>query len=206
MFQNIKARSENMFTYENHLGGDLFSSETGLDWDELYCEQCGDSDRFLGEYDDPYTFFQDFKEEYDILFLMDFIEENFDHTEQSKRVFLVCQDKESQKIFVCFSPENYKFGEYQKISSCFCLDEKFEDEIASSLTPWVNEVFDTKRLYKNDQNVLYLATVEKDEYDTDGAASYMNDGWYGYIDIENYNPLPEETWIKEVLSKDIGGS
>lgn len=32
-----------MYIYENHLGG-LYASDYALDDDDLYCEQCGNSD------------------------------------------------------------------------------------------------------------------------------------------------------------------
>ena len=36
-----------MYIYENHLGG-LYTSDEYLDYDDLYCEQCGDSDWLIG--------------------------------------------------------------------------------------------------------------------------------------------------------------
>ena len=36
-----------MYIYENHMGG-LYTSDTFLDYDDLYCEQCGDSDWLVG--------------------------------------------------------------------------------------------------------------------------------------------------------------
>ena len=36
-----------MYIYESHLGG-LYTSIYELDYDELYCEQCGDSDWLIG--------------------------------------------------------------------------------------------------------------------------------------------------------------
>lgn len=36
-----------MYIYESHLSG-LYASEMYLDYDELYCEQCGDSDWLIG--------------------------------------------------------------------------------------------------------------------------------------------------------------
>lgn len=36
-----------MYIYESHLGG-LYTSDRYLDFDELYCEQCGDSDWLVG--------------------------------------------------------------------------------------------------------------------------------------------------------------
>lgn len=37
-----------MFIYEGHMGG-FFTSDHQLSFDEIYCEQCGDSDDFIGE-------------------------------------------------------------------------------------------------------------------------------------------------------------
>ena len=36
-----------MWIYEGHLGS-LYASDTYLDYDDLYCEQCGDSDLCIG--------------------------------------------------------------------------------------------------------------------------------------------------------------
>ena len=38
------------YLYEGHMGG-LYTSDYYIDPDELYCEQCGDSDWLLGEYE-----------------------------------------------------------------------------------------------------------------------------------------------------------
>lgn len=40
-----------MYLYESHLGG-YYSSPEYLTDDELYCEECGDSDYIVGEYDE----------------------------------------------------------------------------------------------------------------------------------------------------------
>lgn len=36
-----------MYIYESHLGA-LYTSDIELDFDELYCEQCGDYDSLIG--------------------------------------------------------------------------------------------------------------------------------------------------------------
>lgn len=36
-----------MYIYEHHMGG-LYTSDSVLDYDETYCEQCGDSDWLVG--------------------------------------------------------------------------------------------------------------------------------------------------------------
>ena len=37
-----------MYIYESHLGGNLYTSYCELDYEELYCEQCGDHDWIVG--------------------------------------------------------------------------------------------------------------------------------------------------------------
>ena len=39
-----------MYLYESHMGG-LYTSENELDYEYLYCEQCGDNDWLIGEYE-----------------------------------------------------------------------------------------------------------------------------------------------------------
>lgn len=39
------------YIYESHLGG-LYESDEQLEYEELYCEECGDSDWELGYYED----------------------------------------------------------------------------------------------------------------------------------------------------------
>ena len=36
-----------MYIYEGHLGG-LYTSEEPIEYEDLYCEECGDSDNLLG--------------------------------------------------------------------------------------------------------------------------------------------------------------
>ena len=40
-----------MYWYISHLGGGLFSSTYRIKDDDLYCEQCGDYDEYLGKFD-----------------------------------------------------------------------------------------------------------------------------------------------------------
>lgn len=37
-----------VYVYESHLGGGLYTSFEPLEYDELYCESCGDSDTDYG--------------------------------------------------------------------------------------------------------------------------------------------------------------
>ncbi|MCM1334186.1 MAG: hypothetical protein NC084_04110 [Bacteroides sp.] len=37
-----------MYIYESHIDGSLYAVERELSHDELYCDQCGDSDSMIG--------------------------------------------------------------------------------------------------------------------------------------------------------------
>ena len=40
-----------MYYYIDHLYGTLYASSCDLDYDDLYCEECGDSDTYLGYFE-----------------------------------------------------------------------------------------------------------------------------------------------------------
>ena len=37
-----------MYIYEDHLSGGLYASDDELDYEQLHCEQCGDTDWLIG--------------------------------------------------------------------------------------------------------------------------------------------------------------
>ena len=53
------------YLYNSHLGG-LYTSDEELDYDYLYCEQCGDSDELIGSFSTIQDFWNLIKEECDI--------------------------------------------------------------------------------------------------------------------------------------------
>ena len=46
----IRRRASNVFIRKSH-GGGLYVSDEDLEYDFLYCETCGDSDRWMGEFE-----------------------------------------------------------------------------------------------------------------------------------------------------------
>lgn len=54
-----------VYIYENHLGG-LYVETEEIDYDNLYCEQCGDSDSLLFESNDIYEIAEFLKDKTDI--------------------------------------------------------------------------------------------------------------------------------------------
>lgn len=53
-----------MYLYQNHLGG-LYCSDDFLSLEETYCEQCGDYDWYLGNYDSAIKVLKDLANEID---------------------------------------------------------------------------------------------------------------------------------------------
>ncbi len=48
------------YIYENHVSGNYYCSDKELDYDELYCEECGDSDGYVGSIDTEHVSVNDF--------------------------------------------------------------------------------------------------------------------------------------------------
>lgn len=53
------------YLYESHLGG-LYTSDEELDYDDLYCSQCGDSDWLIGTFETIKDFWELVKDGCDI--------------------------------------------------------------------------------------------------------------------------------------------
>ena len=127
-----------MYIYESHIGG-YYASDEEYDYDELYCETCGDSDRLLGEFDenDPYAFWECLTGDEDDLVLedldpylstidfMDFMEENFkfDHPTY---VYSIMWDKSHKHVVA---------DTRKAIPRCLCYKTGFADDLADMLTP-----------------------------------------------------------------------
>ena len=60
-----RMRIKMKYLYNSHLGG-LYTSDEELDYDYLYCEQCGDSDELIGSFSTIQDFWNLIKEECDI--------------------------------------------------------------------------------------------------------------------------------------------
>jgi len=66
-----------MYIYENHLGG-LYATEDLLDYENLHCETCGDSDTLLGKANTREEFLSMIDiEGWNEKYLKEFLDENF---------------------------------------------------------------------------------------------------------------------------------
>ena len=74
-----------MYIYESHMGG-LYTSDEPLDYEDLYCEECGDSDQLIGYAETKEDTWNLFKDDTDIDgfggwdydYVQEFINENWD--------------------------------------------------------------------------------------------------------------------------------
>lgn len=67
-----------MYIYENHMGG-LYCSDSWISPDSLYCEICGDYDRYIGRANNKTEFFKLInKDEWNPGYIEEFVAEYFD--------------------------------------------------------------------------------------------------------------------------------
>lgn len=73
-----------MYIYESHMGG-LYTDEDYLDYDTLYCEECGDCDWYIGQAETQEEAWDLLKDDtdidgsggYDLEYITTFIKTNF---------------------------------------------------------------------------------------------------------------------------------
>lgn len=78
-----------MYIYKNHLGG-LYIDENYLDYEDLYCEECGDSDWCIGQAETKEEAWELLKDETDINgpgsfeyeYVQNFIDINFEEEQK----------------------------------------------------------------------------------------------------------------------------
>lgn len=207
-----------MYVYESHMGG-LFTSDEPLEWNDLYCEECGDSDQEIGfvpdgdlnalwdlirpahlcclgcEKDDyckeECNLVEHSHLDYDLRYCMQFLSE---HTNRQDRVYLVCRNASNGRIFVKFTGKGKDFGEKCVLPSSFCLNDVLEEKVVATLIPVYFEVKQTPKrvatkVLKNGRISVWECVVEPDE-------DYASEGisWY-------YN----DGWYgwKDILSEKI---
>lgn len=62
-----------MYIYENCMG-ELYTSDEPLDYEDLYCEQCGDSDSLIGYADTKKEAWDLLKDEWSHEYIQEFID------------------------------------------------------------------------------------------------------------------------------------
>ena len=160
-----------MYIYESHLGG-FYSSEYPLEFDDLYCEECGDSDREIGEFSSAEELWDyikphdlacldcdkayhcenecelvdsDIPYSYDILYTMDFLKKEFDV--EKRYVYLICEDKETKQIYTHFCEEK-EWGDYHSLPNSFSLNEELDRKIAFSLISHIERLIEKPAFIK----------------------------------------------------------
>lgn len=67
-----------LYIYESHLGSELYSSDEELEWDQLYCEQCGDYDWLVGEVETRKEAYELLRGAYDEEYIAEFLNKCFE--------------------------------------------------------------------------------------------------------------------------------
>lgn len=123
-----------MYIWESHMGG-LYTTEYDQDYDDLYCEQCGDSDWYIGRADTAEEVWRllcgDSEDSeqgllYNLVYIMQFIAENF-NLENPTYVYLIGTREDREEVF-CKYLKNKTV-----IPHSFCVDQKYADRIAEQM-------------------------------------------------------------------------
>lgn len=211
-----------LYIYENHLGG-LFCSERELDFDEIYCEDCGDSDTLIGCADTAetawnllrsYTYIEENNEDYEntgdysLNYILNFISSNFP-LNNPHYVYLLGKHKENDNyILVNFKQYGIKFGEKHAIPVKISPFEEYVQSIAYGLTGLMDghpvNLTEIKTIKKKNKTIHIFSCLEEpdEEFpnkDWKDMASYKGESWYGYIEKGKIKLVDNQSFLKEFL-------
>ena len=181
-----------MFFYQNHLGSGVFSSSCELDWDELYCEECGDSDRFLGEADTAEELIQILlSEEYSIPDISSIVEENFG---TAYEVCVILKNHSNDMVYLNFQPKRCKFGQKQEYIQYPCIGEEYLKDTALELLEKIdvpeieeNSLKEIQRQTKNGKIFVVFECYSNISEFPEGASYGLNNGWWGWLSPKDEN-------------------
>jgi len=115
-----------MYYYESHMGG-IYTTEEELDYDSLYCDECGDSDWYIGNFNTFEDFLTYYADEinyygcggYDLQYLINDLSPTFDY---DKALQIVKENKKGVMI------DKYKFIDEMMETLCpeHCVDCPFD--------------------------------------------------------------------------------
>lgn len=205
-----------LYIYENHLGG-LFCSGRELDFEEIYCEDCGDSDTLIGCADtaetawqllQPYTENNNDDCNYSLNYVLDFISLNF-HLKNPHYIYLLGKHKDNDNyILVNFKPHGFEFGEKHAVPVKISPFEEYVQSMAYGLTGLMDghpvNLAEVKTIKKNDKTIHIFSCIEEpdEEFsnsDFKAIASYKWESWYGYIEKEKIKLIDNQSFLKEFL-------
>ena len=205
-----------LYIYENHLGG-LFCSDRELDFDEIYCEDCGDSDNLIGCADTAETAWQllhHYTENnnddcnYSLNYVLDFISSNF-HLDNPHYIYLFGKHKDNDNyILVNFKPHGFKFGEKHAVQVRISPFEEYVQSMACGLTGLMDghpvNLTEVKTIKENNKTIHIFSCIEEpdEEFSNNhfkAIASYKWESWYGYIEKEKIKLIDNQSFLKEFL-------
>ena len=188
-----------MYFYESHLGG-IYSSSSELDWEDLYCEECGDSDYYVGEADTAEELYSLLSNNgsYDSLYINEIVSSEFGSPYE---ICIILKNHINNMIYANFKPSGCKFGEKTELIQYPCLKEEDARNTAYEILRMVDvEAIDysslkeIKRISKGNKTYIVFQCFSDITEFSEGASYGLNNGWWGW-----HLPTEEDKEIKEVL-------
>lgn len=214
-----------MYIYQGHLGG-LYASDEPLEYDALYCEECGDSDQLVGKAETAQEAFdlltQNIQDDckncekygkchkepvlceytggYAFPYIMNFIAGEFPES-VSMHVFVLARGKDNTTMVNCH-PQGHEWGEHA-VPSAPCIFPKYADEMALSCCGAMEEpdpesLKKLAEVEKDGKTYVVYEILENGRYEKD-AAWYAGNGWYGYLPKSDISLINDEKWLGEYL-------
>lgn len=185
----------------------LLKDKTDI-FDSSVCENC--------EHKEDYDYCDNECESYEhsggfsLKYVMEFLFEEFKTDKKPHYIYLIPKHKDGDKeyLYVNVQPKGYKFGDRHSFLSTVSLFEEFVPKLASELCIFLNsEKEDTFKKIKTvelkDKFVhIFICEEESEIYETEdwnNKASYQDEDWYGYINLENLKVIDEEKEILEYI-------
>lgn len=154
-----------MFIYESHMSG-LFTSDYPIDYEQLYCETCGDQDWEIGEFDSAIDFLKYFANEisvegtgeYDLDYVLSILD--FDDCPDYITALQIVEKERIEdfilrNIFFIYKGEGRDFltyianYEWFKDENCYIIYLNVLKEAQQFIIPF-RELYDLERIYKNE--------------------------------------------------------
>lgn len=220
------------YIYRSHMGG-IYVANEKLSGKQLYCEDCGDSDEYLGcatndkeawKILEPLTCYGDNNGGFLLLYIMNFIEEYF-FSEDGMYIHLNAYTVDRNNNMYRFT----RSDDVEELPISYCPFEELKEYVIKALFNYVGYFSDMlymigsefKGFSELNKSVLgykvligtYIVHIKDREDDLEltsgiefNKAVYINDGYYGFIGedaLEHDEYVKVGPFVRYVLEKGI---
>lgn len=192
-----------LYIYEDHTGG-IYGSDHDLSWWELYCEECYDSDTFIGEYDRSdhsaiwnaiYPPEKDEDQYYPSIHIIDAMEFMYNYVPDPSPTYIIPLYMSEKGNMLVYS-DGWLIRYY-----CYDPDKNADELITTSISPsggtpnflasWITE---------SGTNIL-LYTVR-----SENPVMMLNNRVVCYVDPREFTPRKEDEVLWETIMEVLNGA